>query len=326
MYPQVTIVVVPRERFSYTKQSLESIYQNTQVPFELIYVDGNAPAKIRRYLEAQSNQKQFHLIRTNAYLSPNRARNLGLAAVNTPYLVFMDNDVVVAPGWLEKLLRCAEETNAAVVGPLMCQDEPIHQTIHFAGGESHVWTDKLGRRRIREKMYLQGQKVEKFKEKLYRQTTELAEFHCVLVRRSIFDRLGTLDEAMMNTKEHLDFCMSVRQAGEEVYFEPSSVVTYVPGPPLQLMDVHFYMLRWSDAWTLSSLNRLREKWDLTEDNYFKTKYKKLGWRRRATLIDPLARKLTLGLGSKFIGKVIGKFDHSLNQILTNQHRNQQQST
>ena len=130
----------------------------------------------------------------------------------------------------------------------------------------------------------------------------------------------------MNTKEHLDFCMSVRQAGEEVYFEPSSVVTYVPGPPLQLMDVHFYMLRWSDAWTLSSLNRLREKWDLTEDNYFKTKYKKLGWRRRATLIDPLARKLTLGLGSKFIGKVIGKFDHSLNQILTNQHRNQQQST
>ncbi|MGF1520814.1 MAG: glycosyltransferase family 2 protein [Leptolyngbyaceae cyanobacterium] len=325
MHPQVTIVVVPRERFSYTQQSLESIYQHTQVPFELIYVDGNSPSIIRSYLEAASQAKPFHLIRTDVYLSPNQARNIGLAAVKTPYLVFMDNDVVVSPGWLEQLLQCAEATNAAVVGPLMCQDEPVHQTIHFAGGESHVWTDKLGRRRLREKMYRQGQRVDQVKAQLHRQPTELAEFHCVLVRRSIFDQLDSLDEAMMNTKEHLDFCMGVRQAGGEVYFEPNSVVTYVPGPPLKLMDVHFYMLRWSNAWTLSSLNRLREKWHLAEDGYFKTKYKKLGWRRRATLIDPLARKLTLGVGSRLLGKVIGKFDHVLNQTLTDRHRIRQNS-
>jgi hypothetical protein len=33
--PQVTIVVSPRERFSYTKESLESIYEHTQIPFKL---------------------------------------------------------------------------------------------------------------------------------------------------------------------------------------------------------------------------------------------------------------------------------------------------
>ena len=43
--PQVTIVVSPRERFSATKESLESIYQHTKIPFKLIYVAGNSPRK-----------------------------------------------------------------------------------------------------------------------------------------------------------------------------------------------------------------------------------------------------------------------------------------
>jgi len=59
MKHQVTIVVVPRERFSYTCQSLESIYEHTQVPFELIYVDGNSPAPIQKYLKTQARVKGF---------------------------------------------------------------------------------------------------------------------------------------------------------------------------------------------------------------------------------------------------------------------------
>lgn len=52
--PSVTIVVVPRERFSYTRESLESIYQNTELPFKLIYVDGNSLRPVKEYLETQA--------------------------------------------------------------------------------------------------------------------------------------------------------------------------------------------------------------------------------------------------------------------------------
>ena len=65
--PLVTIVVVPRERFSYTRESLSSIYQNTEFPFELVYVDGNSPAPIQKYLQEQSAQHQFELISTDYY-------------------------------------------------------------------------------------------------------------------------------------------------------------------------------------------------------------------------------------------------------------------
>ncbi|MEL6554971.1 MAG: glycosyltransferase [Cyanobacteria bacterium J06621_11] len=321
--PQVTLVVVPRERFSCTAASLESLYEHTQVPFKLVYVDGNSPPHIQQYLEKRSQQHGFELIRTDYYLFPNQARNIGLAQVDTPYLVFVDNDIVVSPGWLKALIDCAEETQAVVVGPLMCQDEPVHEVVHFAGGESHIWVDKLGRRRIRERMIAQGQRVEDMMPQLERTPTELAEFHCTLIRRSIFDRLGPLDEGMLNTKEHLDFCMSVLNAGEQVYFEPASLVTYVPGPPLERSDLTFYMLRWSDEWTLNSLHHFRDKWNLAEDGYFKAKYKHLGWRRHATIFTPVVKALTFGRGSRFLLRAFAKVDHTFNRLLTRYHGRRQ---
>ena len=55
--PEVTLVVVPRERFSCTAQSLESLYANTRVPFNLIYVDGNSPPTVQQYLKTQAQHR-----------------------------------------------------------------------------------------------------------------------------------------------------------------------------------------------------------------------------------------------------------------------------
>lgn len=322
--PIVTIVVSPRERYSCTQESLESIYAHTAIPFKLVYVDGNSPTKVRRYLESQAAAKGFQLLRTDYYLSPNEARNLGLGQVTTKYVVFVDNDVVVTPNWLNSLVQCAEETEATVVGPLMCQERPLHEIVHFAGGESHIVTDIKGRRHLREKMYKQGKRVTAVRDQLARQQTELAEFHCVLIRTQIFEQIGPLDEAMMNTKEHLDFCMMVAQAGGTVYFEPACIVTYVPGPPLEWTDIPFYMLRWSDAWQLASLHRLQNKWDLAEDGYFTTKYKNVGWRRKATILRPLSRRLTFGIKSYLVERLLVRLDRILNRYLTTRYTNQQQ--
>lgn len=317
--PIVTIIVVPRERFSCASASLESVYEHTEIPFKLLYIDGNSPKELKSYLEHESQTKGFKILRTDHYLYPNQARNLGIQNSDTKYIVFVDNDVLVSPGWLKALVECAEETEATVVGPLMCQHEPIHHEIHFAGGESHVWVDKLGRRRLREKMLHQGKHVDEMRSKLSRELTELAEFHCVLVRRSIFDEIGLLDQDMLNTKEHLDFCMTVRESNGTVYFEPSSLVTYLPGPPQNLADIHYYMLRWSNAWTLASLHRLRDKWNLAEDAYFTTKYQKLGWRRKMTLITPIIFKLTFGLYSPKLERVMVWVEKHVNQYLTRRH-------
>lgn len=320
---EVTIVVSPRERFSCTREALESIYEHSDYPFQLIYIDGGSPSHIQNYLAEQAQQKQFQLIRTEYYLSPNHARNLGLRQVTSKYVVFIDNDVVVTPGWLQPLVQCADETGATVVSPLICQGSPLHTEVHCAGGESGIKVETQGeitRRKMIEKIYKQGRKVVDIRPHLQRQQTGLAEFHCMMVRTEIFQKIGFLDEALLNTKEHVDLCILVAETGGTVYLEPKSVMTYITSKPLEQTDINYYMLRWSDAWELASLKRLREKWNLTEDEYFRNKYKRLGWRRQMTIINPIVRKLPIGkFGGRVAGKVLLHIDRVVNRYITTRY-------
>ena len=314
--PQVTIVVVPRERFSYTAESLESIYEHTETPFKLVYVDGGSPPEIQNYLKTQSELKNFQLIRTDYYLSPNRARNIGLRLVNTKYVAFVDNDVIVSPDWLKQMLNCAEETNATIVTPLTGEGLPVHERVHCAGGEAHIVSEGEGanaKRYIHARLYHRGRRLNKVQSQLQRQQTELAEFHCMMVRTDIFEKVGLLDEAIMNTKEHADFCMSVTQAGGTIYLEPTSIVTYVPGLSLEWSDIHYYMLRWSDAWRVASLKRIREKWNLTNDEHG-SGY--LIWRRKLAIIKPLMQNLPYGQKNKLLQKLFVLIDVILNRFIT----------
>lgn len=322
MTAQVTIVVAPRERFSYTRESLESIYNNTTMPFSLVYVDGNSPSDIRQYLAQQAQEKDFKLIRCDYYLAPNQARNIGLRECNSKYVVFIDNDVIVAPGWLENMVQCAEETSASVVGPLVCIGKEFHQVIHLAGGEARIVVeikDDKVKQRIHEKHYFVNRRVAEVQDQLHRQQCEFAEFHCVLVRTEIFEQIGLLDEALLNTREHIDFCMTVAQSGGKIYCEPAAVVTYVPGPPFKWSDMHYFMLRWSDDWELASLQHFRDKWQLKKDKYFKKRYSRLGQRRHQAFVKPLVKQINFGQRSPWLENLLIPLERTINRIVTERY-------
>jgi GT2 family glycosyltransferase len=326
--PDITVVVSPRERFSYSRESLESIYQYTDTPFSLIYVDGGSPKPIQQYLEKASQEKGFQLIRTDHYLAPNQARNLAIPQVNTKYVLFIDNDVVVSPDWLEQLWQCAEETNATIVCPLTCIGKPLHKTIHLAGGEAHILVETSAGgsyRRVHEKHYFVNRDVEDVKEHLYRQQCEFAEFHCVLVRTDIFEKIGLLDEGLLSTREHIDFCMTVLEADGTVYCEPKSVVTYVPGLTFNWADLSFFLLRWSDAWEIASLEHFCQKWNLSKkDKYFKKRYKRLGHRRHQAFLRPLVRSLSWGQNNPWLEAKLVPLERLLNRLLSDLYLQQSQ--
>ncbi|RPH64683.1 MAG: glycosyltransferase [Burkholderiales bacterium] len=277
----VTVVVVPRDHFSDTRESLESILKAIPADVPLVYVDGGSPEPTARYLRQRAAGRGFDLVRTDHYLSPNTARNMGATRVTTRYLVFVDNDVIVAPDWLAPLVACAETTGAAVVGPLNFEGRPLLTTVHFAGGETRIETaGEAGapRRRLIDRIY-KTRIPETWAE------TDVAEFHCMLVRTDTFRQVGGLDEKLLSTRENLDFCMMVREAGGKVFLEPRSRITYLAPDPMHLSDVPYFALRWSDAWDRSSFRHLRDKWQLDEDAYFQRQYANLGWRRRGLMMN-----------------------------------------
>ncbi|MDJ0730290.1 MAG: glycosyltransferase [Crocosphaera sp.] len=264
----VTLVFVPRERFSYTQESLESIYKNTHFPFNLIYVDGNSPGHIKQYLENQSQEKGFSLIRTNQFLTPNQARNLGLSHVKTKYVVFVDNDVLVKPGWLAKLVNCAEDTGSWLVGPLTLAGSDF-KTVHMAGGTTEI-REKNGKKWIVQKRPYMNLPLAKVTHEIKKGETGLVELHCVLALTKAFETIGLFDEQLMSMCEEDDICMEVAKTGNKIYFEPESVISYVSPSPSQIdwSDLPFFFVRWSDTWCQKSITRCIIKWGLTEDSPF----------------------------------------------------------
>lgn len=320
--PSITIVVSPRECFSYARESLDSIYKHTNIPFDLVYIDAGSPKYVQKYLVRAAAKYNFTLIRSDRFLTPNQARNLGLSQVTTDYVVFIDNDIHVSNGWLTHLWECAQDTNAAVVCPLTCVGKPLHDRIHLAGGETRIFMDVKGqqvRRRLYEKRFLANRSVAAIQHQLYRRACEFAELNCMMVKRTVFEAIGYLDENLLGSQDDMDFCLHVNRLEEQMFCETSAVVTYVPQVPSCWSDLAYFMLRWSDAWEIESLMHFQQKWDLDMDQYFLQRYKQLGARRRQTFLYPLLHRLTKGRTAPWIEKLLIDLERRLNQSITDRH-------
>ena len=312
----VTIVVVPRDHFSDTRESLESIYEYTQPACGLVYVDGGSPPRIASYLRKQAMARNFDLVRYNHYLTPNQARNIGAARARTRYIAFVDNDIVVAPDWLAPLVDCADATGAAVVGPVTYERRPLYEIVHFAGGDAKVIVAKEnGTER-----YILVDRIHKSSIPESSITTDAAVLHCMLVRSEVLHRLGGLDENMLSTRENVDFCLALQQAGEKVYLEPLSKINYLPPNPLRMSDVPFFALRWSDLWDLSSFHYLRDKWKLDEDAYFRRQAENLGWRRREIMMKSgLLRWLVSWRARAAAERILRPLERRVNAVIARHH-------
>lgn len=256
--PAATVVVIPREQFSKTERSLESLIACTPAHIPVIYVDANSPPHIAQYLRRRAEECGFTLVRSEAYLAANQARNMAVRYARTPYIAFVDNDVAFTPGWLETLIACAQETGAWATGPLYLIDDPAKQIVHMAGAELRLVREN-GFDRMLERHRFSNVPVVQVREELTRQRTDLVEFHCMLVRADVFERVGELDEALLSFLDHVDFCLQISAAGGPIVIEPAAVVTHLAPPPFAPIDLPFFFLRFSNTWLEPSIRRFAAK-------------------------------------------------------------------
>lgn len=321
MFKEVTLVVVPRDHFSHAKLSLESILSHTSIPYDMIYVDHSAPKHVSDWLRKVSTERHINHVLIDRPLTPNEARNIAIPEVKTPYIVFIDNDVIVTPGWLEPLLNAAKTKGAWLTGPTYLIGDLSKGRIHMTGGT--VGFNQNGNRRLFEETHCHlNERYDEVRELLKPGETELVEFHCMLVKRSIFDHVGLLDEKLMAQAENLDFCMAAKEAGGIIYLEPASVITYLPPVPLQNEDVKYFLLRWSDKWARSSLEYFRSKRGIERDDpYLNHQRSYLTHMRRRALryvAWPLGRMLERVLYKKHIGSIVEPMVTQLEHALIRQ--------
>src|SRR6478735_7761495 len=132
---RATIVMTARERHSLAEAAIDSVLAESGGPCRLLYVDVLSPPWLREALDARAAAGEIELVRFDEPLWPQEARRRTLPRIDTEYVVYLDNDVQVEAGWLDALVRCADETGAGIVGPLYLIGDGVGRaTVHMAGG------------------------------------------------------------------------------------------------------------------------------------------------------------------------------------------------
>lgn len=219
MIPPVSIVILCHNDQACLKDCAASLNRHTQRgSCELIIVDNGSRPEARPALSEIKRRSAFpaKIIRNheNRFFGP--ANNQGLAASRSPYVLFLNADTIVTPGWLPALLdglrsdprlgMTGPMTNSAV-GFQMVNDacaEPRHLRRWFP-----AW--KKGRSPgVRRVPWIIG--------------------FCVLMPRVLASKLGGFDELYgPGGYEDYDLCLKTRLAGCEVGIVNDAYVHHLGG-------------------------------------------------------------------------------------------------
>lgn len=244
------IVVVPRERYSSTIESVRCILDSVPEHIRVVVVRGGMPNRTCNTL-ADLDHGRVEIVGPARHLAPNAARAIGLHHSTARYVVFVDNDIFPSKGWLEPLLNTAIDEDAWVVRPVVMQswcDGRV--TVHETGGDCHLEEQHGHTRLVRSHRHL-GQDPD-IVASLGRERVEMFEFHAVLFDRARLVEIGGPDERMLAQGDHLDLALRVRAAGGGIWLEPKSRVTYKIPDRVAVRELSFFLGRWSPSWIRSS--------------------------------------------------------------------------
>ncbi len=240
--PKVSIVIPHYRSREMLERCLESVFRcGASLPFETIVVDDSGIPGFETALGAW--QPRIRIVKNPENLGFSKSCNRGAKEATGLYLVFLNDDTVVTPEWLDTLVAFIErEPSAAVVGPKLLY--PGSNAIQHCGT---VFNEE----RMGEHLYrlLPGSLPAANRARRFRALTGA----CLLIRRDEFFQVGGFDEAYRNGGEDTDLCLRIHTEGRGVFYCPESVVYHDEGQSRGLRSVH-------DPNDVYNRARLAERW------------------------------------------------------------------
>ena len=192
----VDIIICIYNALDDVKKCIDSVLQCTSEPYHIILVDDNSMEPTRSYLEklvAGNKENRFTLIQNDAPHANHGytyASNIGLHASSADYCILLNSDTIVTPGWLDRMIACAEsDSKIGVVGPL--SNTASWQSIPEINGEDGDWAhNQLPKGYDVARM---GQEIALHSGNIYPEVRLLNGF-CLLLSRKTIQQVGYMDE------------------------------------------------------------------------------------------------------------------------------------
>jgi GT2 family glycosyltransferase len=209
---RISIIIATRDRIDLLSRCISSITSKTSYPnYEIIVVDNESKSEEAR---AYFRHFEHRLLHFTGPFNFSALNNLAVEQSNSPWLLFLNNDVEVIDGeWLTVMAEHVQRPEVGAVGARLLYP---NDTVQHAGVV-------LGVGGIAEHAFRHFPADAPGVSRQLQVTRNYSSVTgaCLLTRRDVFEEIGGFDEERLPvTFNDVDLCLKMRRAGYLIVYTP----------------------------------------------------------------------------------------------------------
>ncbi|WP_081857822.1 glycosyltransferase [Thiomonas sp. FB-Cd] len=225
--PLVSVIIPTRDQFPLLQRCIESLIEKTKYPaYEILIVDNDSQTpEARNYLAAIEAKEaelgeRLRIIRQPGPFNFSAMNNAAAGAARGEYLLLLNNDTAALhDDWLDEMMGYAVRPDVGIVGAkLLYPDGKIQHAgviLGMRGPAEHPFIS----RPPEDRGY--------FGRAQLTQNYSAVTGACLLVRKSVFEQVGGLDEGDFKVSYNdIDLCLKVREAGLRIVWTPYALLMH----------------------------------------------------------------------------------------------------
>ncbi|MGD0352433.1 MAG: glycosyltransferase family 2 protein [Dehalococcoidia bacterium] len=230
--PRVSIIILNWNGLEDTVECLESLKKITYPNYEVIVVDNGSQGNDAQVLK-ETFGDYIHLIQNDRNDGFAGGMNIGMKYTmdnsQPDYLLLLNNDVTVAPDFLDHLVEAAMAgASIGIAGPKVYY-YAFPKRIQSAGSKVLMvkgLSFSIGDKQIDDGQYEKQQDVD-------------CIAACLLVKNEVVQKVGLFDEAYFCYWEDVDYCIRAKKAGYRVIYAPVARIWHKVGQSANKTNVGF---------------------------------------------------------------------------------------
>ena len=256
--PRVSVIIVSWNARELLKEFLPGVVATDYADLEVILADNASEDGSAEWV--QGNLPQVRIVRHEENYAFCKGNNLAYPYASGEYIVFLNNDVEVPPGWLTPLVnRMLSDPSIGAVQPKVrsLRDRSRFEYAGAAGG----FLDRFGYPFARGRIFFHTERDSG----QYDTPSDIfwATGAAMMLRRSAAEKVGLFDENFFMHMEEIDLCWRLHRAGFRVVLEPGSVVYHVGAASLAESSPRKAYLNFRNSLLTLYKNLSPREWRLT---------------------------------------------------------------